>query len=212
MGELNLKHVPNRPNLGIQGFILIGGASSRMGTNKAQLKLGGRTFVDRIAEAVSAVADVVFCVGGKEDSCPGLRIIPDIHLEWGALGGLHAALSACTADWAAVVACDLPFVTADLLKRLASMRDDFDAIVPLQPDGRAQPLAGLYRRDPCLTQADALIAIGERRPRGLLAAVNTRWVEHAELKDLSGSANFFSNINAPGDYDRARSLTGNGKM
>lgn len=211
MGERNLKHVPNRSGFGIQGFILIGGASSRMGTNKAQLRLGGRTFVDRIAEALSAVADTVYCVGGKEDSCPDRSNVPDIHLEWGALGGLHGALSACTFEWAAVAACDLPFVTGHLFQRLASMRCDLDAVVPLQPDGRPQPLAALYRRGPCLAQAEALIAIGERRPRALLAAVKTRWVEHAELEDLSGSANFFSNINAPGDYARARSLTGNGK-
>ena len=212
MDESNLKHVPNRPGFGVQGFILVGGASSRMGTDKAQLKLGGRTFVERIAEALFAVADTVSCVGGKEDSCAGLNTVSDIHLEWGALGGLHASLSACTSDWAAVVACDLPFVTGDLFERLASMRDDFDAVVPLQPDDRPQPLAALYCREPCLTQTEALIAIGERRPRKVLAAVRTRWVKHNELKDLAGSANFFSNINAPGDYVRARSLTGNGKI
>lgn len=182
-----------------------------MGSDKAQLKLGGRTFVDRIAEALSAVAATIFCVGGKEDSCPGLSTVPDIYLDWGALGGLHAALSACTLDWAAIVACDLPFVTGDLFQRLANLRDDFDAVVPLQLDGRPQPLAALYRRGPCLAQAEALIAVGERRPRGLLAAVNTRLVQHAELEDLAGAANFFSNINAPGDYARARSLAGNGK-
>ena len=117
--------------------------------------------------------------------------VPDVHAQWGALGGLHAALSACSAAWAAVVACDLPFVTGDLFQRLALLRGDFDAVVPIQSDSRPQPLCALYRREPCLAQAEALIAIGERRPRALLAAVKTRWVKPAELEDLAGAVNFF---------------------
>ena len=119
------------------------------------------------------------------------------------LGGLHAALSACQNDWAIVVACDLPFVTAELFSFLAQRRLDHDAVVPIQQDGRPQPLAALYRVDPCLQRAIDLIEAGRRRPLDLLNAVNTRWVEFDQLTNLDQAERFFVNINTPSDYDEA---------
>lgn len=193
----------------IEAFILIGGASSRMGSNKAELELGGRTFSARIAAALSAIAGTIRLVGTKDAttvSLTELENVPDVHPRWGALGGLHAALAACKSEWAAVVACDLPLVTGDLFRRLLTLRENFDAVVPVQSDGRLQPLCALYRRQPCLPVANELIAAGERRPRALLAAVNSRRVAPAELADLDGAANFFWNINTPEDYERAQSF------
>lgn len=188
----------------IEGFILVGGASSRMGTDKSRLLLDGQTFVQRIAKELSAITLLVTVVG-KDSAGAGLdlRGAPDIHEKWGALGGVHAALSACCADWAAIVACDLPNVTGALFTRLASLRDDnFEAIAPIQRDGRPQPLCALYRVVPCLADAEALIKTGERKPVALLQSLRTRWVPFAELGDLAGAEHFFDNINTPQDYAR----------
>jgi molybdopterin-guanine dinucleotide biosynthesis protein A len=191
--------------LEIEGFILAGGASRRMGADKAGLKLGGRSFVERIAGALATVTKDIRLVGARdEDSRNSLPVIPDVYREWGALGGLHAALSACRAPWAAVVACDLPFVTGELFMRLASLRENFDAVVPVQTDGRPQPLCALYRRDVCAPRADRLIAAGERRPRHLLTEVETRRVAPTELADLRHSELFFTNVNTPDDYAQAK--------
>lgn len=206
MSGPNQNHVHIRPDYRLQGFILIGGASRRMGSDKAQLELGGRTFIERIAASLSSIAETVRSVGSREDSKSGLINVPDVHSCWGALGGLHAALTACNTPWAAVVACDLPFVTSELFLRLTALRENFDAVVPVQSDGRPQPLCALYRCEVCLPQAAKLIDKGERRPRALLAAVNTRWVAPNELDDLAGAENFFSNINTPDDYRRAQLL------
>lgn len=191
--------------LEIEGFILVGGRSRRMGADKAGLKLGGRSFIERVAEALDAVAGRVRVVGARDKTeMYALTVVQDVFPEWGALGGLHGALAACRAPWAAVVACDLPFVNGELFLRLASLRQNFDAVVPVQIDGRAQPLCALYRRKPCATRASELIAQGERRPRALLQKVKTRWVAPDELADLNGSSHFFANINTPEDYAQAR--------
>src|SRR3982751_3045935 len=130
----------------IEGFILVGGASRRMGADKAELKLGHRSFVERVAEALAAIAAEVSVVGDRDETqIHHLKVVRDVYPAWGALGGLHGALSACRKRWAAVVACDLPFVTGELFVRLASLRENFDAVVPVQPDGRLQPLFALYR-------------------------------------------------------------------
>jgi molybdopterin-guanine dinucleotide biosynthesis protein A len=190
----------------VEGFILVGGLSSRMGRDKARLTLGGLDFVGRIRDALAALTARVTLVGPAERCAawPRLPSVPDFYVEWGALGGLHAALVASSAEWAVVVACDLPFVTGELFVRLASFRDNFDAVVPVQRDGRRQPLCALYRAREAGPRAAELIAAGERRPRALLDRLRTRLVAFDELGDLGGADLFFTNVNTPEDYARAR--------
>ncbi len=196
----------------IQGFILAGGQSRRMGRDKSRLTIDGQTFLERIASEVSAVADSVAVVGAgalSDSPLPSseveqtrLSVLPDVYPQWGALGGVHAALSACTSEWALVVACDFPFVTRELFSDLASLRDDFEAVAPVQKDLIPQPLCTLYQVAPCLTQSEHLIKSGERKPIALLQSVRTRWVAFDELAGLPGAGCFFDNINSPEDYDR----------
>lgn len=186
----------------VEGFILIGGASSRMGTPKFRLEIDGETFVERIARELGRVATTVSVVTGVEQPELGLPIVRDVHQQWGALGGLHGALASCRAEWALIVACDLPLVKASLFDRLLSLREGFDAVAPRQFDGRQQPLCAAYQVSACRPQAEALIESGERKPIALLQSVSTRWVETAEYADLPGARNFFDNINTPHDYLR----------
>ena len=171
-----------------------------MGTDKSLLRIDQQTFTERIAETLLTVTDSVSVVGRNDSRLP---TVPDVYPKWGALGGLHAALSACKREWAIVVACDLPFVTAELFEFLAALRMDHDAVVPIQADERPQPLAALYRVDPCRQQATELIEKGQRRPLDLLDAVKTRWVPFAEIRNLTQAERFFVIINTPEDYYEA---------
>ena len=186
----------------IEAFILAGGASRRMGTDKAQLLLNGKTFTQHIAEALRSIASTITVVGRQLDDS-GLRSIPDVYPAWGALGGVHAALSGCETEWAIVVACDMPFVSNDLFTRLGSLRGGFEAVAPLQPDGRPQPICGFYRVTPCLAAAEKLIQDGERKPVTLLQSVRTRWVAFREMSDLPCAEFLFDSMNTPDDYARA---------
>ena len=187
----------------IEGFILAGGNSSRMGKDKSRLILDGKTFVGRIAEELISLVDSVKIIGKHSEQELNLPSVPDIYPGWGALGGVHAALAACNAQWAAIVACDLPFISRTLIARLASLRENAAAVAPIQGDGRPQPLCALYQVVPCLHQAEQLIKSGERRPVALLQSVGTRWVSFSEIADLAGADRFFDNINTPQDYVRA---------
>lgn len=192
----------------VAGFILVGGASRRMGTDKAQLLFNGEASVEIIAAELSKVSSPMALVGARRHYRRlELLNVPDIHPSWGALGGIHAALATCEKTWAAVVACDLPFVTAELLERLTGFIDEnTDAIVPIQPDGRPQPLCALYRRETCLPKAEETIAAGEHTPRAMLARIRTRWVDFAEVADLPEASNFFLNVNTPADFELAKKL------
>jgi molybdopterin-guanine dinucleotide biosynthesis protein A len=183
-----------------------------MGTDKARLVLGGQTFIERIATALTAVASTVTIVGSNRAgenhrlSLNGLPlpVVTDVFEKWGALGGLHAALLAATAEWVVVVACDLPFVTGDLFLHLASLRGSYDAVAPVQRDGRPQPLCALYRARTCRPATEKLIKDGERRPGTLLQSLRTRWVAFEEVAGLDGASQFFENVNTPEDYARAQ--------
>lgn len=195
----------------IAGFILAGGQSRRMGSDKGKLLLNGRSFIARIADEIKGAEFSVAVVGDLDSTFTGytppkttkaLATVPDVFPQWGALGGVHAALNNCDAEWALVVACDFPFVTRELFLRLTSLRDDFDAVAPMQNDGIPQPLCTLYRVDPCRQVAERMIKSGERKPIALLQSVNTRWVSFLEVEDIAGAEQFFDNINTPQDYER----------
>jgi molybdopterin-guanine dinucleotide biosynthesis protein A len=191
----------------IAGFILVGGESRRMGRDKSALTFKGQRFAERIAREVSAVAASVTIVGSNTaalqlEHSSNLPTAPDLYPHWGALGGVHAAIAACAADWALIVACDFPFVTGELFVRLANAREGFEAVAPIQSDSIPQPLCALYRVTPCLTRAVNLIESGERKPIALLQSVATRWILFSELADLKNANSLFDNINTPQDYDR----------
>lgn len=191
----------------VAGFILVGGASRRMGTDKAELVLGSRRILERIAHELAPVVSSLTLVGARKDYAIALPNVADLHESYGALGGIHAALSATEADWGLVVACDLPFVTGKLFERLAgTLSASNDAIVPVQKDGRPQPVCALYRREVCLPEIERLIDADEHTPRALLTRVRTRFVRFSELLDLPGAPNFFLNLNRPEDLQRAREL------
>ena len=196
----------------VEGFILVGGQSSRMGSDKSQLVFGTQTGVERITAALRVLTPEIRLVGARDQgSSAGLQNIPDAYERWGALGGIQTAFAACQSEWAVIVACDLPLVTGELFARLwqlarSSNEETFDAIVPIQPDERPQPLCAIYRRESCSETAKQLISEGEHKPRALLAKVRTRWVKFGDLSDLPGAENFFLNVNTPSDYERAKEI------
>ena len=199
--------------LDVEGFILVGGASSRMGRDKSRLMLGSQTTVERIAEVMADVVTGVRLIGslvGGGDEGNRFDSVPDLLESWGPLGGIQAALHAAAAEWCIVIACDLPFVSDGLLRRLLELRsngaDTFDAVVPIQADDYPQPLCALYRRVSCLDAADQSIRNGEHSPRALLDRVKTRYVPFTEIADLAGASNFFFNINTPENYERAQEM------
>ena len=194
------------PMLDVQAFILVGGRSTRMGTDKAQLTFGNRTSVELIAASLAAVARSVTTVGSTAQSDQTIKNIPDLQVEWGPLAGIEAALRHATATHALIVACDFPFITTELLEHLLLAIDDADAIVPLQPDGYAQPLCAAYRVSTCLIAAEAAIAAGQHSPRALLQRIRTLYVPFRELAMLPQSDHFFFNVNTPDNYQEAQQI------
>src|SRR5215831_15662588 len=96
----------------VEAFILVGGASSRMGRDKSQLQFGERTSVHIIADELQSVASSVLTVGAHAQLDGSFANIPDSRPNWGPLAGLHAALGHAHAEYCLIVACDFPFVSS----------------------------------------------------------------------------------------------------
>lgn len=118
---------------GAVGIILAGGRSSRMGTDKALLEIEGESLLVRSTRIVSSVVAEVLIVGRTElpPELAGTPAIEDRYPGTGPLGGIASGLAQVGAEWALVVACDLPFLQADLLRLLLELAPGYDAVVPL---------------------------------------------------------------------------------
>jgi molybdenum cofactor guanylyltransferase len=136
------------PGLAQAGFVLAGGRSSRMGRDKALLPLNGSTLLDQVARSVLLAAGSVTLIGSPEKyGSLGYTVIPDRVPECGPLGGVYTALSATTAEWNLIVACDMPDVTTGFLKGLlrAAKTCGADCLVPETASG-LDPLCAVYHR------------------------------------------------------------------
>jgi molybdopterin-guanine dinucleotide biosynthesis protein A len=184
--------------------VLLGGASERMGRDKARLPVRGVAGATRLARMLAGLFAEVLLVGGEPPpEAPGRRV-PDEPGPRCPLRGLVSALAAARAPRVLVVATDLPLLSADLLLALVAW-PAAAAVVPRTPDG-PHPLCALYARGEVLPVARAELAAGRLSLGRVLAAVETSWLEGAALRlvDPRGTALF--NANHPEDLAHAEAL------
>jgi len=186
----------------VTAALLLGGASSRMGRDKAHLPLEGVAAATRLATMLGDLFEEVLLVGGDPPpDAPG-RAVPDPEGPRSALRGLVGALEAATAERVLVVATDLMTLSTPLLMALLAC-PEADAVVP-RSGARAHPLCALYRREPVRSLARQRLADGELALMGLLEEVRVSYLEGADLRavDPDGSALF--NVNTPDEFEQLR--------
>ena len=187
----------------VSGFVTAGGRSSRMGTDKAWLELGGRTMIERVIAALKPVtASVAVIASSPEYERLGLPVYADTNTGIGPLEAIRTALRNARAPRVLLVGCDLPFVTPELFSFLLSIEGDYQAIVPVSRDERLEPLCAVYSAD-ALESVTRLIESGGRKVSLLFKQARTRLVPFDDMGHLAGSELFFENINTREQYLRA---------
>lgn len=194
-----------RANEALSAYVLAGGRSSRMGTDKALLELQGKTLLERTLACAGEVASHVGIVGSAAQFGKYGPVVEDIFPDCGPLGGIHTALRTSTSDANLILAVDLPGLTPQFLRFLVAIavkEPTAQAIVP-RYDGRWQPLCAVYRREFAKAAETALQA---RRYRIdlLFAQVPAREISEAELESAGFNASIFRNVNTPADLEEAR--------
>ena len=186
----------------LSAFILAGGKSTRMGTDKAFVLLDGRTLLTRMLDLARQVSSNVHVVGDPAKFAPFAPTIEDIFPGCGPLGGIHAALRCSPTDLNVILAVDVPFVSLALLDYLISRARNSDANVTLaRAAGGLQPLCAVYRRSFADAAEDALRA-GRYKIDALFALTNTQVIEEAQLEAAGFSPRVFRNLNSPEDLAR----------
>lgn len=181
------------------GIILCGGRSTRMGQDKGSLALGDETLLQRAVRVVREVADNVIVVARAGQGAPaGVRVVHDPVEDLGPLAGIAAGLAASHTELNIVIACDMPLIRPEVLRRLLDLCGDADICVPVV-GGRASPLCAVYRGD-VAAAANELLASGERRVMALLDRVDTRRVDAAVFLDIDPHLDSFVSCNTPESF------------
>jgi molybdopterin-guanine dinucleotide biosynthesis protein A len=177
------------------GFVLAGGRSSRMGSDKALLPFRGHTLVEHVAGQVHHAAGNVTLVGEPERySYLSYPVIGDIYPARGPLSGIHAALAASHEEWNLIVACDMPEVTAAFLSRILARAAcaKAHAVIPAGPSGLPEPLCAVYSRGALGVIANSL----ERDIRKVMDGLMGLEIDLWRVPD----SRHFHNLNTPAEW------------
>lgn len=183
----------------LAAVVLAGGASRRMGRDKATLPhpvAVSTTMVEYIVDVLNTRCEHVFVVAAPGQPLPALSadVLRDEIRGVGPLlatgRGLRAA-EAAGADFAFVSAVDMPYLSADVIDELMNHTN---AEIVLPWDGRDHYLAGIYRTD-LADRIDDLVASGKRNMRALAESALTQRVVLPPTGALT-------NINSPTDLYR----------
>lgn len=182
--------------------ILAGGASSRMGTNKALLKVDGVSIIERTYRTLAQLFENIIVVTNAPEDYDFLpcRKVQDIYQDFGSIAGLHSALAHSTTERTFVTACDMPFIDPTIIRYLCQLQQGgYDAVIPFSSGGQ-EPLQAVYTSSCKKTFEDAIIK-QEQKILDILPRMHTRLVTWDEIQKISGSLNSFLNVNTPEEFD-----------
>lgn len=130
----------------------------------------------------------------------GVRVCPDLLIEKGAPGGLHAALSAARTEWVFAAACDMPFLSREPIAWLSRCRSGQLAVAVVW-HGRLEPLHAFWSRG-CLPVFERMLGAGEPSLWALATAVQARFVAEEEWREVDPEGLCFANVNTEEDAAR----------
>lgn len=189
--------------------IQAGGASSRMGEDKALKIFLGRPLVQRVADRLQPIADELIVTTNRPEDYSFLahRLVPDVKPGRGALGGLYTAIVSASHPFVAVVACDMPFASPSLIEASAKIMGDesVDVVIAKGKEGY-EPLHALYRRATCLPAIDASIEADQWKVIAWFPQVQVRVLTPEELTSFDPSGLAFWNVNTPEEFAKAEQI------
>jgi len=189
--------------------IQAGGGSRRMGTDKALLPFLGQPLILRPLSRLAGLANEVLVTSNHPESFRYLSLTPisDRLPGLGALSGLYTALSAARYPYVAVVACDMPFASLEILalELILVQETGADAVIPRSEAG-TEPFHAVYRRETCLPQVHAALEAGKRRVDAWFSDVHIRYLELEEMLPYDPDQLAFMNINTPEELQEAEKI------
>ena len=191
----------------ITGVIQAGGRSTRMGGEpKALLELAGKRIVERVVDALSTVLDDLLVVTNTPERYEFLRLpmVADRYPDGGSLGGIFTGLEAAGGDAAFTVACDMPFLSPDVVRLVLARAGDADVVIPCV-NGQYETMHALYAKA-CLAPMEARLRAGQLRIVGFFPDVRVLEIDAAAVARHRAPEVAFMNVNTPDELAQARAL------
>ena len=205
--------MPNRSSDQLTIVVQAGGESHRMGQDKALAPFLGQPLIQRVVQRLASIGAEVVVTTNHPESLEflGLRLVGDLWPERSNLGGLYTALIAARSPLVAVVACDMPFASPELLAAEAEMLEanPCDVVIPQGARG-FEPLHAVYRREACLPAVRAALIAQKLRMDSWFPAVRVKALRPEVLRAYDPQGITFLNINTPDDLRRAEGLAREG--
>jgi molybdopterin-guanine dinucleotide biosynthesis protein A len=195
--------VTRKPSASVTGVILAGGKSSRMGQNKALMSLGSRRLIDRVVGVMREVCPELLLVTNSPEVYADLELpmVGDVYPDKGSLGGIYSAIYHAPTAYCLVVACDMPFLHAAVLRYLVTQIADYDVVIP-DVHGDLQPLHAIYSRA-CLSPIARRLEADRLKIVGFLPDVRVRVVTASEIQAFDPDLLAFQNLNTPEEFHAA---------
>ena len=182
----------------LTGIILAGGKSTRMGTDKALIKIGDKNLLETAIDICKPVCkSIIISSNNPEHGKYKYPVIADQVQDCGPIGGIFSCLKKSETDWNFIISVDTPFVTSEFVRFLASHTENYNTIVPVHQSGK-EPLIALYNKN-CLAVIETQISIRQFTIHHLISHLNNcylnvdEWVGNIPL--------LFKNMNRPEDFD-----------
>lgn len=193
-----------------RGAILAGGNASRFGGKPKGLEtVGGERILDRLMRIVREVVGEEPLVVANDDEAQtwvaSAAIAPDLRPNCGSLGGVYSVV-ARSPDPVLIVAWDMPFVTADLLRALVEKSEGYDVFCPESHGPRGwEPMCGVYS-PACAPHIKAALDQEDFRSDAFHSAVRVGRLPLGEVQTFGDPSVLFFNVNTPDDLERAEDM------
>ncbi len=194
----------------VGALVLAGGKSTRMGTNKSFVSLGGMPLIQIIVEKLGRVFEDRVCIITNTPALYEkfrLPMISDLIRDRGPLSGIQAGLSHSPFSHNFFVACDMPYINPTFIQYMTeTLNKRFDVTVPMA-FGRPEPLHGFYSKN-CLPDVGRLLERDQCRLTRLFDGLKVRYVSERIVRKFDPYLVSFNNLNTPEDLSKAQAMKG----
>ena len=193
-------------------FVLAGGQSSRMGSDKALLPWAGETLLVRALTIARDTCGQVMICGSRSRYGKFGKVIEDTEPGRGPLSGIQSALHATQTELNLILSVDLPLMQAAFLRWLLEQAGVGEqSITAPEALGTLQPLCAVYNRQAC-DIVDTAIGEGDLKVTRLFRRVSARIIGEHEIRAAGFDPSIFTNVNTPQDYESLLTLSAHGMI
>jgi molybdenum cofactor guanylyltransferase len=195
------------------GIILSGGRSSRLGFDKGLVELENKPLVCWVIDQLYSITDEIIIVVGSDKMVPRywnvvpdeVRIISDCYPEDSPIIGLISGLKKARGEYAAVCACDMPFMEPRILEMMFCVSYGLNGAYIVKQNGWIESIPSVYHVSNCLEYAEMLRKLGEMRIRKVLETFpDTVPISLYKLKELDSDLNSFIDIDTADNLNDAK--------